>query len=222
MPADAPLNPIETPGMLAKKPDKKNVLRERLETLWEKGVGFFNGRNTREKVLFIALAVCAAVFLDYWTLIHPIVRVFNVTLPQLSLLEGDSRSYRTDQDNKEKIRSSWVSAKEKISELERRFVAPDELPALLENLSKLALESKVKILSLKTGDPEEAGTSQRYTSVPVKISAVAGTHELGDFLSRLESGLTYFKVLDLKITTQQSEPKRHQVDLVLQVYRRAA
>lgn len=220
MTPDPRLNPANPPASPAKKFDKKNALRERFETVWERGVGFFNGRNSREKVMLIALVVCTVVFLDYWTLIHPVVQVFNNTLPQLSLLDGDVRSYRADQENKETIQSAWAEAKGKISEHERRFVAPDELPALLENLSKLALESKVKILSLKTGEPEEAGTSQRYTRVPVSISAIAGSHELGNFLSSLESAMTYFKVHDVKITVQQSEPKRHQVDLVLQVYRR--
>ena len=170
--------------------------------------------------MLIVLAACTLVFLDYWALIHPVAQVFDKTLPQLALLDADIRSYRADQDHKEKIQADWLEAKRKLSEYEKSFVAMDELPALLENLSKLALDSNVKILSLKTGEPEEAGTSKRYTRVPVRINAVAGTHELGNFLSRLESGVTYFGVEDLKIAAQQTEPRRHQVEMILQVYRR--
>lgn len=206
----------------AKKPDKKSVIFERLEALWDKGVNFFNNRNTREKIMIIALAACLVVFLDYWLFIHPVVQVFSNTLPQLNLLESDSRSYKLDIQNREKIKESWAAAKAKLAENELQFVAPDELPALLENLSRLALNSNVKILSLKTGEPQEAGSSGRYTRVPVRMSAVAGTHELGNFLSRLESGKTFFNVEDLKITAQQTDPKRHQAELVLEVYRRSA
>lgn len=205
----------------AKKPAKKSVVLDRLEALWDKGANFFNKRNTREKIMIIALAAAIVVFLDYWLFIHPVVQVFSNTLPQLSLLESDARSYQSDIQNRGKIKQSWADAKARLAESELQFVAPDELPALLENLSKLALGSNVKILSLKTGEPQEAGSSGRYTRVPVRMSAVAGTHELGNFLSRLESGRTFFKVEDLKIMAQQADPKRHQIELVLEVYRRS-
>ncbi len=201
---------------------KKSVYHQKAEEAWEKGANFFNGRNPREKMMIIAFAACLIVFLDYWVLIHPVVQVFRDTLPNLAVLEADAESYRTDQKNREPIERACAEAQNRIMETENGFVAPDGLPALLENLSKQAQESGVKILSLRTGEAEEAGQTRRYSSVPIRISAVAGTHNLGKFLARLESGRTFFKVLDLKVAAQSSDPKRHLIDTTLQVYRRAS
>ena len=201
---------------------QKSVFRQRAEEAWEKGANFFNSRNTREKVMLLVLAACTVIFLDYWILIHPVVQVFRDTLPNLAALESDARSYRSDQANREKIEADWTRAKDQAAETEKSFVAPDGLPALLENLSKLAQGSGVKILSLKTGEAEEVGQSRRYTRVPIFLSAVAGTHNLGDFLAHLESGKTFFRVTDLKIKAQPPDGKRHGIEMTLEVYRRSA
>lgn len=200
---------------------KKSVFRRKIEEAWEKAANFFNGRNTREKVMILVLAACSVVFLDYWALIHPVVTVFGDTLPNVAALESEVHSYRSDRTNQDKIKHEWTQAKERMAETEKSFVAPDGLSALLENLSKLAQESGVKILTLNTGEPEEAGQTRRYARVPIRLSAVAGTHNLGEFLTRLESGQTFFKVVDLKIKAQPSDAKRHWVEMTLQVYRRS-
>lgn len=199
---------------------QKSAVRQKLEEAWEKAANFFNGRNPREKVMIIVLAACTVVFLDYWVLIHPVVQVFQDTLPNVAALEADAKAYRDDQADRTKIEPISVKAKEETAEAEMSFVAPDGLPALLENLSKLAQGSGVKILTLNTGEAEEAGQTRRYTRVPIRISAIAGTHALGEFLSRLESGQTFFRVVDLKIKAQPPETKRHWVEMTLQVYRR--
>ncbi len=212
-----------SPGVKKLEGPPTSPFRQKIDSGIEKAVNFFNGRNTREKVMIIILGAALVIFFDYWVLIHPVVNVFRNTLPDLAALESELKSYRDDQNNKGRIEKEWLGSKKETSEKERSFVAPDELPSLLENLSKVALESGVKILSLKTGESEESGNTHRYARVPIHISAVAGTHELGAFLSRLESGQTFFKVLDLKIKAQgPSEPKRHIVDAVLQVYRRSS
>lgn len=201
---------------------QKSLFHRRLEEAWETGVNFFNGRNTREKVMILALAACSVVFLDYWALIHPVVTVFQETLPNVAALESEVNSYRSDQKNQDKIKQEWAQAKDRMAEAEKSFVAPDGLSALLENLSKLAQGSGVKIIALTTGEPEEAGQTRRYTRVPIRLSAVASAHHLGEFLARLESGQTFFKVVDLEIKAQPSDAKRHSIETTLQIYRRSA
>ncbi len=198
-----------------------SALRRKAEAAFEKAVNFFNDRNPREKVMVVILAAFLVIFLDYWVLINPVVRVFRNTLPDLAIFESELKSSRDDQANQDGIQKEWLAAKQAAAEKEKSFVAPDELPALLENLSKLALESGVKILSLKTGATQEAGNTHRYATVSIRLSALAGAHELGSFLSKLESNRTYFKVLDLKIAVQQADFKRHLVDAILQVCQRA-
>ena len=67
--------------------------------------------------------------------------------------------------------------------------------------------------------PSSAGT-KLYFSVPVQIHATASTHELGNFLSKLETGPSFFKVTDLKITATTTDPRRHSVELMVETYRK--
>jgi len=108
-----------------------------------------------------------------------------------------------------------------LTEKEKMFVAPGEIPSLFENLSKLAQNSGLKIISLKPANSPE-GDSGNYQRIPIRISALAGTHELGKFLAELEGGGTFFRVTDLKIVANTSDIRRHSIDLSLEACRKGS
>lgn len=207
-----------------KPPVKEDAFRKffggQVRPAAEKLVNFVNTRNTREKVMIIALTGMLLLFLDYWLLIRPVVNVFNDTLPKLAALESKAQQFRTDKNNAPLIEKEWLGVKSQLDTREAAFISPNQLPALLENLSKLAQDSGVKILSLKPIEIFEKSASKRYGRVPIKISAIAGSYELGAFLARLESGPTFFRVTDIRVTEHQFETKRHNIDLSLETYRR--
>ena len=210
-----------------KKPNKTvekliKLRDEKLLPLFEKAVNYINARNPREKIMIIAFAAAFVLFVDYWILMRPIIHAFRTTMPQLAELDNELKALRHDKKNKELVARQWQEAQDSVADRERSFIAPDELPSLLENLSQLALDSNVKILTLKPA-PELATEKKesRYTSTPIKISALAGTHEFGKFVAKLESGTTFFRVMNMTIRDNSPDIKRHRVDLDLEVYSRA-
>ena len=206
--------PNETPPA---KPLKVFV-ETRVKPAAERAVYLFNARSVREKVMIILFAAVAVIFLDYWILIRPIVQVFGDTLPKLTVLEGQLQDQTKDKNNKPLILKQWSEAKDMLGEKEKSLIAPGELPALLENLSKLAQDSEVKILSLKPVEIPEAAKENHYREIPIQMNAVAGTHSLGQFLARLESGATFFRVKNLKITAGPTESNRQLLELSLECY----
>jgi len=121
----------------------------------------------------------------------------------------------------------------KIDELHTHFPPEEALPSTIKTLSDLATQSGVKIQTIfpqRAGNPLElpkkdkpvAGAPAKlpdlYTEIPIQIDAVAGFHELGTFLSRVESGAQPMQLRSLRIEATPSDIKRHDVKIVIAVY----
>lgn len=110
----------------------------------------------------------------------------------------------------------------------------EELPSTIQALSEAASQSGVKIQTItperspeslglkppaakaktaKKGSPsvERSGVGL-HREIPIHIDAVAGFHQLGAFVSRVESGPQAMRLQTLQITSERSkESRRHEV-----------
>ena len=195
-------------------------MKKILINLIDKLTNFLNSRNPREKMMFIGFLGAGVLALDFVLFVQPVAKMFVATMPEWSAVTQDLHALQDDDKNRDQIEKSWMKAKEALTEKENMFIAPNEVPALLENLSKLAQDSGVKILTLK---PEAVmSDSGAYQRIPIKISGSAGAHEFGRFLAKLEGGKTFFRVTDVKIQNTASDIRRHSIDLSIEAYRKGA
>ncbi|OIO37942.1 MAG: hypothetical protein AUJ72_03495 [Candidatus Omnitrophica bacterium CG1_02_46_14] len=189
---------------------------------------FISERNPREKQMVIALGLIGALFFDYWILIHPVVKTYLRVAAESAPLETEYKNLKDDQKNEKFIKKNWEQAKLDLELLERRFIAPNETPAFLENISKLALNSGVKVMSLQPLDnpnknsKKKEQTGSPYTPILIRMSAIGGTHEFGKFLSALENNQTFIRVMTMKMSPNSADDRRHSLDLDIEVYRREA
>lgn len=181
---------------------------------------FLNGRSAREKLMFVAFGLVFLLFLDYCFWLSPVVIVLTRTAPTLSSLQADLDALKDDKKNQSAIQQKREDVLKELADKEKGFEVSNELPALLENLSDLARKSGVRITSLKPIDGPPSTQPKLYFSIPVEIHANAGTHELGNFISDLETGPSFFKVADLKIASTVTDPRRHQVEMRVETYRK--
>lgn len=183
---------------------------------------FYTVRQDREKKMIVVMGLCAALFVDYWLLINPVIGTFSKTLPELQSKRAELDELKQDKINETELMRQWDELDARAAEQESRFVSPNEIPALLENLSKMAQGSGLKILSVTPGKQERTRAMEPYSRVSVHISALAGGHELGKFLSLLESNHVFFRVAGLKVSPNPPEAKRQKIDLEVQVYRKGS
>ena len=116
-----------------------------------------------------------------------------------------------------KFRKEIGLYEDKVTHYEKMLPAEREIPSLLENLSDMAKSSNVKIIGITpTVTAGEKGTI--YQELPILINAKSGYHELGRFLSSLENSERFIKVADIDIKANSSNPKKHDVDLLLLTY----
>lgn len=106
---------------------------------------------------------------------------------------------------------------DKVTYYEKMLPAEREIPSLLETLSEMAKNSNVKIIGITpTVTAQEPGNT--YQELPILINAKCGYHELGRFLTNLENSERFIKVADLEIRTNSTNPKKHDVEMLLLTY----
>jgi len=182
-------------------------------------VNLLNQRSERQKQLIIGFVVVLVLFLDFALLVKPTARILFEDVPKIAPLKQELKGLIEDHKNKDEIQKKWEELKLSLKERNSVFISQDETPALLENLSKQAQESGVKITSLEPSGDAAAPSKGSCAPLPIEIKANAGTHELGKFLSNLETGRTFFRVKDLRISANTQSERKHQIDLSLEAYK---
>ncbi|MFH1799009.1 MAG: type 4a pilus biogenesis protein PilO [Candidatus Omnitrophota bacterium] len=116
----------------------------------------------------------------------------------------------------------------KLEELKAELEAysqgiPDQkdLPEFLEELSSVAESSNVKILSITPSDlkplVKESGSAY-YREIPIVITAKSGYHELGYFISDLETSKRFITIAGLRMRYNPKTPRKHDVKMILKTY----
>ena len=133
--------------------------------------------------------------------------------------------------NEAAIRQQHRQVEEAVLALKRTLPAEQQLPAVIERLSDLASQAGVKIQTIFPQRPGEEGAASSappkptasagpvvYKDVLIQIDAAAGFHQLGTFLSLVETGDDPMQVSSLKIQADPKGVKWPQVRLVIKTY----
>ena len=194
-----------------KLPDLKN----RLDLV----ANFLNARPVRERLLLGVFFLVLLLVVDVFAWFMPITRTLTHAMPAMSALETQLEGLKSDKKNEVLIREKWENTQKQLADDEERLVGPEQIPTLLENLSKLAFDSGVKITSIQPAETTPL-PEKPYFAVPIALHAVAGTHEIGSFIERLETGHISLKITDLKIASNPLNERGHWIEMRLETYRK--
>ncbi len=115
-------------------------------------------------------------------------------------------SLDSDIVNLERYKKESVDLDKKISELKLSVVEEMDISALVENISNLAESNGVKITQIKpvidNSEPKiiEAKDA-KFAEIVLQIKAKSDFHQLGNFISKIESAKSFLKVASLEIET---------------------
>jgi Tfp pilus assembly protein PilO len=115
---------------------------------------------------------------------------------------------------------------EEIHTFSTSLPSEERLPSVIELLSDVANQTGVKIKVIfpqRSADEEGskkavAKTPELSKEIPIQIDALAGFHQLGSFLSRVEADPQPIQLRSLRINGNATEPRRHTVKIVLVAY----
>lgn len=88
----------------------------------------------------------------------------------------------------------------KINSYRQKISTPGDISLVINEVFKIAKDMKIEIVSLQ---PQQTEEETLYVRLPLKVVIEAGYHELGRFLSRIESSEKFIKVDNLQISTAE-------------------
>ena len=181
---------------------------------------FVNSRSVREKFFILGFSGLVFLSIDYLLWLSPVMKTLSRTVPAYLAAETELQNMKDDKKNEADIQKRLEHVESELQVREKGIAAGSQIDTLLEGLSKQATQSGVRITSLSPLDEANGKRVGSYISIPISIKATAGTHELGGFLSSLETGETEFKVLDLKVAENSKNQKKHLIEMKVETYRK--
>lgn len=143
-------------------------------------------KTAKKKVLFISTAVAfIAIFIGFSFIYKPFIS------KKVSL-----RTRITEERKKNLYLAQIKLLKEHVDFYEKRLLEQKNVSWLLDEISRLASENGLELLSLKPESPED---QTGFIKLPIRIEANLTYHGLSRFLSNLESSKKFIKVENLQL-----------------------
>jgi len=176
-------------------------------------------KNQKQMAILIAAAVILALLAYFNFLLKPQVVKISGIRSELSKASSDLRTARADIAKIKSMKKAIEEYNTKIGQYEKTLPTEEGIPDLLESLSNMAKNANMRIAGIVPVDSKNLKPQGRvYQEIPIMVTAKAGYHELGRFLSSLESSDRFIKVADIQIKAGKADPKKHDVELLVVTY----
>ena len=195
-----------------KLPANKNELLEQIAVL----------KNNPQAVIAVA---CVIFILDIGFLLRGQFASVRRLSTEVSQLNTEIRNSKIDTKFSQTYKNQLSDLKNEIANLNKTVIAEENLPTVMESISKFADMCGVRILEIRpvveTAVPEKGAGGvvgkDVFSRRKIFISAKSGFHQLGRFMALLESNTVFLSVKNIEIHTDQQETLRQMVTMTLEV-----
>ena len=171
------------------------------------------------------LIVCGIVFvvlvMDYFAVLQFQLGALTSLNPKTNTLFQEIKETRDNAARMPQYQREVKSLTEKIEKISRKVKPKGEMPLIIENISRIANKSGVKIDQIM---PDQSAEKQvlknkqgTYYAMPILIEARSGYHPFGRFLNQLESEGVFMDIPEFSIMGNASEPMQHKIKLTLKI-----
>lgn len=178
-------------------------------------------KKNKKQIFIVGGAVALTIFALYLNfLIKPqIINLLNI-IARTRSIDMDLKGAVSDIAKIDKFKEEIEKSGDKINSYEKMLPVEQEIPTLLQYLSKMAKSSKIKIIGITPvmQKEERSDPNRIYQEIPILISSKSGYYELVGFLKKLENSDRFMKVADIAITSNSSDPNKHDVELLVLTY----
>jgi len=180
--------------------------------------------SEKQKIYILAAIFGIAGFLLYYNLLLK---------PQFSRFVAKNKEFVTARARVKKgqalvaneagIKRQYEGLVKQAGNLEKRLPGQDQISSLLQDFSDVAESSGGKILRIKPLEEPVAVSKQKpvnssYTEFPILIEAMAGYHQLGAFINKLETMDRFIRITDVDIAGNSKDPRHHNAKIRIITY----
>ena len=163
----------------------------------------------QQTIYYIFAGVLVGIFLlDYLLIMRPQIKTLTKLTPEINEMKGNVERTGTNLLRLNDYRTQIKELKDEIVDLNRSIGTKEEVPLLLEKISRVAHENGIKINQImpRTNNQELIleKDEREYYSLPILIEAKSTYHDLGRFLNDIENNEVYFEADGILISRGQS------------------
>ncbi len=184
---------------------------------------FLKKAKKNEILAFIAMVSVIIIIGYYFLFLTPVMAKLTSAFRESANLQNMISKAELSINSMARMKREIEELRSKEDFYGTKLPKEEEFPALLEDLSNMARNSGVKITKImpRKDSPdsfEGAAESPIYRQQAILIDAQCGYHQLGTFIAELESAERFMKISNIKITRGKTNPKRHNVQLVVKTF----
>jgi Tfp pilus assembly protein PilO len=143
------------------------------------------------KLVVIVVPVLLGLFAGHTLVVRPGLRQLHMTQDELDTLSKKEGSY------------NFILNNEKKMEGYQQALKGADKTWLIEHINEAGSKSGVSINSISPDEQRKIG--DHLLSIPVRVEAEATYHQLGEFVSQLESSEQFLKILNLSLQGSASQ-----------------
>jgi type IV pilus assembly protein PilO len=175
--------------------------------------------DPKYRYLIFGGALLLVFLINYFLLLGPLMGSLNKMSAKTSEIRQNLQGVKNDIARIDQNRAQLEKIRGQINEVKIKIRSKQEVPLILEDISRNANQTGVKIdqlMPLKDQQDTLAKTEQvNYFSLPILIQVRSSYHDLGRFLAQLEGDKIFYSLSGLSITANPKDATRQMVQLTI-------
>ena len=181
----------------------------------------FNQMDIRIRCTVFGGVLLLVFALDYSTVLGFQWNALIKMNDQNQVLSKNTQQLKVDLQGIGQMKERLQNSRLQLEAMNRKIRSLGEVSAILEDVSRIANETDVKIDQLTPQTESRqvliSTNEVKYYALPIVIQATSGYHMLGHFINRLESNKLFFILTDLDIQGHDIDTQHHTINVTLKV-----
>lgn len=183
----------------------------------------------KKKILLIIAASLVVVYLDFAFLVKSQFRSLRGIRSKITKLKKELGNLNKDLDIMRDLEQKQTDIKQETISKVKQIITEEQLPLLIQDISRIANEHSVKIMQIKPVKDLKAPGGKasniikpdigKLTSILITLDLTCGYHNLGSFINDLDNSEQFIAMIEeLKIISDPADYLQQRVNLTLKVY----
>jgi Tfp pilus assembly protein PilO len=178
----------------------------------------------QKKIILMVVGAVTVLYIDFVCILKPQARNLGKSSYELRQVRVSLKQYKNGSSGIRALEDSLDSMKARYANSENKIFSESEVTALLDDISKKALASGLKIMQMRpqgvSADWEKEiinSAGLRLLPLSLRLELSSAYHQLGRFISALENN-PLISVTELRLRPESAEFSKQKVELTLKIY----
>jgi Tfp pilus assembly protein PilO len=186
-----------------------------------KNLSFMPNINKKVSYGILVVAVLMIVLVDYFLIMRLQLKALKTLASQSVALRKNIKETENNIERFSVFENEVDQLKENFEKAKKRAILPEQVPFVLENISRMAREQSVQIdqlMPVKESQSQILKTDEMvYFVLPVLIRGQGGYHAIGHFFNGMERESIFMDIKDFEIIQNPMNPRMHTLRAMVNV-----